>query len=131
MTSIDADNWVVEGVPNFPSTSRESDAKNSAPLCFVGLMSFILIIVQRCGGANDGYKLINYIYIATACVYPLVWMLGSEGTAALGLSQEVGLLAVTDLVAKLGFGLYLVFNYEDIAGEDADDGMNQQSQQYV
>ena len=43
----------------------------------------------------------------------------------------MGLLAVTDLVAKLGFGLYLVFNYEDIAGEDADDGMNQQSQQYV
>merc|ERR1712216_320383 len=28
------------------------------------------------------------ILIATACVYPLVWMLGSEGTAALGLSQE-------------------------------------------
>ena len=65
MTSIDADNWVVEGVPNFPSTSRESDAKNSAPLWFVGLMSFILIIVQRCGGANDGYKLINYICSST------------------------------------------------------------------
>ena len=57
--------------------------------------------------------------------------MGDPQAAALGLSQEVGLLAVTDLVAKLGFGLYLVFNYEDIAGEDADDGMNQQSQQYV
>jgi len=113
-------------------------AMNVAPFkymwWFAGLMFLILIIVQlvqRFEGANDGYKLINYIFIATACVYPLVWMLGSEGTAALGLSQEVGLLAVTDLVAKLGFGLYLVFNYEDIAGEDADDGMNQQSQQYV
>ena len=43
--------------------------------------------LQRFEGANDGYKLCNYIFIATACVYPLVWMLGSEGTAALGLSQ--------------------------------------------
>ena len=59
-------------------------------------------------------------------------MLGSEGTAALGLTQEVGILVVTDLVAKIGFGLYLLFNFEDIMGEDAEDaGMNQQSQQYV
>merc|ERR1719261_115020 len=73
-------------------------AMNVAPFkymwWFAGLMFLILIIVQlvqRFEGANDGYKLINYIFIATACVYPLVWMLGSEGTAALGLSQEVGL----------------------------------------
>jgi hypothetical protein len=59
-------------------------------------------------------------------------MLGSEGTAALGLTQEVGILVVTDLVAKIGFGLYLLFNFEDIMGEEAEDaGMNQQSQQYV
>jgi len=61
-----------------------------------------------------------------------VWMLGSEGTAALGLSQEVGIITITDLVAKLGFGLYFLFNFEDIMGEDSEDGgMNQQSQQYV
>ena len=75
--------------------------------------------------------MLNYIFIGTACVYPLVWMLGSEGTAALGLSQEVGIMAVTDLVAKVGFGLYLLFNFDDIAGDDLDDGINQQSQQYV
>ena len=75
--------------------------------------------------------MLNYIFIGTACVYPLVWMLGSEGTAALGLSQEVGIMAVTDLVAKVGFGFYLLFNFDDIAGDDLDDGINQQSQQYV
>jgi hypothetical protein len=59
-------------------------------------------------------------------------MLGSEGTAALGLSQEVGIITITDLVAKLGFGLYFLFNFEDIMGEESEDGgMNQQSQQYV
>jgi hypothetical protein len=29
------------------------------------------------------------IVIGTTCVFPLMWLLGSEGTAALGLSQEV------------------------------------------
>ena len=97
MTSIDADNWVVEGVPNFPSTSRESDAKNSAPLWFVGLMSFILIIVQRCGGANDGYKLINYIYIATACVYMTWTWTWTQWDGEEGKALEPGPLEPDDL----------------------------------
>jgi bacteriorhodopsin len=113
-------------------------AMNIAPFkymwWFAGFIFLILIIVQlvqRFEGANDGYKLCNYIFIGTACVYPLVWMLGSEGTAALGLSQEVGIITVTDLVAKLGFGLYFLFNFEDIMGEADEDGLNQASQQYV
>jgi len=113
-------------------------AMNIAPFkymwWFAGLIFLILIIVQllqRFEGANDGYKLCNYLFIGTACVYPLVWMLGSEGTAALGLSQEVGIMTITDLVAKVGFGMYLLFNFESIADEEGEDGMNQQSQQYV
>ena len=52
--------------------------------------------------------------------------------AALGLSQEVGIITVTDLVAKLGFGLYFLFNFDDVMGEEGgEEGMNQQSQQYV
>ncbi len=98
---------------------------------FVFLILIIVQLLQRFEGAKDGYKLCNYIFIATACVYPLVWMLGSEGTAALGLSQEVGIITVTDLVAKLGFGLYFLFNFDEIMGDADEDGVNQQSQQYV
>jgi hypothetical protein len=54
-------------------------AMNIAPFkymwWFAGFIFLILIIVQlvqRFEGANDGYKLCNYIFIATACVYPLV-----------------------------------------------------------
>merc|ERR1719263_1444055 len=104
-------------------------AMNVAP--FIFLILIIVQLLQRFEGANDGYKLCNYVFIATACVYPIVWMLGSEGTAALGLSQEVGIITVTDLVAKLGFGLYFLFNFEDIMGDADEDGVNQQSQQYV
>ena len=49
----------------------------------------------------------------------------------LALSQEVGIITITDLVAKVGFGMYLLFNFETIADEEGEDGMNQQSQQYV
>jgi len=98
---------------------------------FIFLILIIVQLLQRFEGAKDGYKLCNYIFIATACVYPLVWMLGSEGTAALGLSQEVGIITVTDLVAKVGFGLYFLFNFDEIMGDADEDGVNQQSQQYV
>jgi bacteriorhodopsin len=95
----------------------------------------ILVIAQLLAtleGANENRKNLTYITIACTFIYPLVWLLGSEGTAALGLSQEVGLVAVTELAGKLGFGLYLLFNFEAASGESEDgEALNQQSQQYV
>ena len=95
--NIDADNWVVEGVPNFPTSSRLSEAKNRAPLWFAGLMSCILIIVQHCGGANDGYKLINYIYIATACVFMTWTWAWTQWDGEEGKALEPGPLEPDDL----------------------------------
>jgi len=31
----------------------------------------------------------TYLVVCCFCVYPIVWIVGSEGTAALGLSQQV------------------------------------------
>mmetsp|Transcript_60511 Transcript_60511/g.143874 ORF Transcript_60511/g.143874 Transcript_60511/m.143874 type:complete len:245 (-) Transcript_60511:50-784(-) len=96
----------------------------------------VLVIAQLIGmlaEANDNRKTLTYITIACTAIYPLVWLLGSEGTAAMGLSQEVGAVAITELAGKLGFGMYLLFNFEAAAGEDGEDGepLNQASQQYV
>eukprot|EP00960_Hanusia_phi_P074018 768137-Hanusia_phi.AAC.4 len=77
------------------------------------------------------FKMLTYITIACSCIYSVVWLLGSEGTAALGLTQEVGIITLTDLVSKLGFGLYFLFNYDAAMGDDDTDAQNQQSQQYV
>ncbi len=41
-------------------------------------------------------------------VYPVVWALGTEGSEVIGLSAEVGIFAVVDLLAKVGFGLLLI-----------------------
>ena len=41
-------------------------------------------------------------------VYPIVWVLGTEGSLIIGLSGEVGIFAIVDILAKVGFGLLLV-----------------------
>jgi len=110
---------------------------------FAGAIFLVVIIVnliQRLDGQNDVYKICSYIVMACSCIYALAWVLGSEGTASLGLTQEVAFVVLTDLVAKLGFGLYFLFNYDTAMGEeegagDEKDGLNdednQQSQQFV
>ncbi len=40
--------------------------------------------------------------------YPIVWLLGTEGTEVMSLTTEVGIFAVVDVLAKVGFGLLLV-----------------------
>jgi len=103
-----------------------------------GFLVLLLVnLVQRLHGQNDIYKMCSYMLIGCNCVYVLAWVVGSEGTASLGLTQEVALILLTDLVALLGFALYFLFNYEaampheeGAEGElDGDD--NQQSQQFV
>jgi len=41
-------------------------------------------------------------------IYPVLWLLGTEGVGAIGLGAEVAVFAVIDLTAKVGFGLLLV-----------------------
>lgn len=41
-------------------------------------------------------------------VYPLIWIVGTEGRAVITAGQEVATYAVVDLLAKVGFGVLLV-----------------------
>lgn len=41
-------------------------------------------------------------------IYPVLWVLGTEGSGALGLSGEIAVFAVIDLTAKAVFGILLV-----------------------
>jgi len=114
-------------------------AMNIAPFkymwWFAGVVFAVLIVVQLSGrysaGLSEVAKTLNTVGIAYIVVYPLVWLLGSEGTASLGLSQEVAVLAILDLAAKVGFGLYFLLNFDAAMGDGDDEPLNQQSQQYV
>lgn len=41
-------------------------------------------------------------------IYPIIWAIGTEGAGIVGLSTEVAIFAVVDLLAKVGFGILLV-----------------------
>ena len=41
-------------------------------------------------------------------IYPVLWVLGTEGTGALNLTGEILVFAVIDVLAKVGFGIVLV-----------------------
>lgn len=94
-------------------------------LCYLLLMR--LYNAEGYGGAL--LKTLTWLTIIVWTVYPLIWMLGSEGSGALGLSQQVGLLTVTDLVAKVGFCFYLLSHLDE--GAEAEEPINTSSQQYV
>jgi hypothetical protein len=57
------------------------------------------------------YKNSVYGVIVCLAIFNLLWLMGSEGSASLGLSQEVGIYVIVDVVLKTGLGLYIVLQY--------------------
>lgn len=118
------------------SLSSAVGAATVAPLKFMwwfASATFAVLIVinlmQRIQeGSQEIQKNLVYLTVAAISVYTVLWLLGSEGTAALGLSQEVAIFTLVDLVSKAGFGLYFLLSYDEVMGEFDD---NQESQQYV
>lgn len=41
-------------------------------------------------------------------IYPVLWVLGTEGTSTLDMTGEIAVFAVIDVLAKVGFGILLV-----------------------
>lgn len=52
-------------------------------------------------------------------IYPILWILGTEGTGAISLNTEVAVFTIIDLTAKVGFGLLLVTGIKKISGSPA------------
>ena len=66
---------------------------------------------------------LTHIYKRTATItlvlwsaYPLVWLLGAEGTGLLGATAELALYMVLDVSAKVGYGFSLLGNRLFLAG---------------
>lgn len=78
--------FCVQGLAT-PDGGREMTRSVCAGVVFTILI--LIQLAQRFDGANDIHRALNIVVIVFLCVYPIVWLLGSEGTASLGLSQEV------------------------------------------
>jgi len=49
-------------------------------------------------------------------IYPVLWILGTEGTGSISLNTEVAVFTIIDLSAKVGFGLLLVTGIKKMTG---------------
>lgn len=76
----------------------------------VVFLVIIFVILGRVMRQRNGRGVRNLVVLicATWFVYPIVWVTGSEGTAALGLTQEVAVTCLLDIVSKVGFALLVV-----------------------
>jgi bacteriorhodopsin len=69
--------------------------------------------------ARSKFGLLRNLIVVVWLVYPVWWILGTEGLGLIGLYSETAGFMVLDLVAKVGFGIILLSSREvlDAAGE--------------
>ncbi|GCE04747.1 bacteriorhodopsin [Dictyobacter aurantiacus] len=73
------------------------------------LLGYLFPLAAARGG--EVKQLFNTLSILTAVLwicYPIVWLLGTEGIRLFSLPLEVGLFAILDILAKVGFGFVLL-----------------------
>jgi bacteriorhodopsin len=73
------------------------------------------------GEATSKFKTLRNLIVVIWLVYPVWWLVGTEGLSAIGLGIETAGFAVLDLTAKIGFGIILLSSREalDQAGAGA------------
>jgi bacteriorhodopsin len=73
------------------------------------------------GEATSKFKTLRNLIVVIWLVYPIWWLVGTEGLGAIGLGIETAGFAVLDLTAKIGFGIILLSSREalDQAGAGA------------
>ncbi len=73
------------------------------------------------GEATSKFKTLRNLIVVIWLVYPVWWLVGTEGLGAIGLGVETAGFAVLDLTAKIGFGIILLSSREalDAAGAGA------------
>lgn len=63
---------------------------------------------ERGGDVARLFSTLSILTVVLWLCYPILWLLGTEGFAVIPLSVEVGLFAVLDVIAKVGFGFILL-----------------------
>ena len=85
-----------------------------ALLLFIIMVSQLLSMLAKVEDEKrkEVMRTLTWLTIICWVAYIVLWLLGSEGTAALGLSQEVGLTTVVDLISKAGVLFFLISNMD-------------------
>jgi bacteriorhodopsin len=91
------------------------------------MIVLLYLVVTRLFSAAAGqsqavqqvFRTLAVLTVILWSLYPVVWLIGTEGVGAVGVSAEVFLFLVLDLLAKVGFGFLLLTNRQalsDISG---------------
>ena len=80
---------------------------------FLGVLFVVWGPVRAAAKAQGGeigalYDKLLAILTVLWFIYPILWLLGTEGTETISLNAEVTVFAIIDLLAKVGFGIVLV-----------------------
>jgi bacteriorhodopsin len=62
------------------------------------------------GNAQGLFSTLAYLTVVLWSLYPIVWLLGTEGFGAVGTGTEVFLFLILDFLAKIAFGILLLTN---------------------
>ncbi len=69
---------------------------------------------RQSGAVQQTFRTLAVLTVVLWSLYPIVWLLGTEGFAAVGVTTEIFLFLILDFLAKIGFGILLLTNREAI-----------------
>jgi bacteriorhodopsin len=100
-------------------------------IAIVGILAGRFLALAREGGTETSrtFTRLAALTVGLWSLYPVVWLLGTEGTGAVGLTTEVAMFAVLDLLAKIGFGVVLLTS-QAIRKRDRNDASAPTSHEY-
>lgn len=67
------------------------------------------------GAAQQVFRTLALLTLVLWSLYPVVWLLGTEGFGAVGSTGEVLLFLILDILAKIAFGFLLLTNREALS----------------
>ena len=79
------------------------------------------------GAAQQVFRTLALLTLVLWSLYPVVWLLGTEGFGAVGSTGEVLLFLILDVLAKIGFGFLLLTNREALSQAGGGGGVAQAS----
>ena len=79
------------------------------------------------GAIQSTFCTLALLAIVLWSLYPVVWLLGTEGFNAVGSTLEAFLFLILDFFAKIGFGFLLLTNRQTLLGEAVDESQARRS----
>ncbi|MEF8829427.1 MAG: bacteriorhodopsin, partial [Haloarcula sp.] len=69
--------------------------------------------------AQSTFRVLRNVILVAWAIYPVAWLVGTEGLGVIGLFGETLIFMILDLSAKIGFGFILLRSRAVIGGDSA------------